>query len=194
MKVQIKEFAYNNPSGGTMLSNASMDPVFPHPVAVAEVISGFYDYEVGYRFIGLAGDAATRRQQLSGMRTAAPPTGASSFANSISWTKRFSVRLFPGSFRTAPVRNKSFSFLLNGTPMLVEAEQEGNARYMVRLSIPKRMGRVRIGYLTGTKRTWLAEFFGQTPRSVPATSAKAACRSLAEWAIRQPAVAPFATR
>ena len=59
MKVQIKEFAYNNPSGGTMLSNASMDPVFPHPVAVAEVISGFYDYEVGYRFIGLAGDAAT---------------------------------------------------------------------------------------------------------------------------------------
>ena len=59
MKVQINEFAYNNPSGGTMLSNGSMDPVFPHPVAVAEVTSGFYDYEVGYRFIGLAGDAAT---------------------------------------------------------------------------------------------------------------------------------------
>ena len=59
MKVQITEFAYNNPKGGTMLSNGSIDPVFPHPVAVAEVTSGFYDYEVGYRFIGLAGDTAT---------------------------------------------------------------------------------------------------------------------------------------
>ena len=86
------------------------------------------------------------------------------------------------------MRARKYQFTLAGTPLVVEAEQEGNARYMVRLSIPDRMGRVRIGYLTGAKRTWLAEFFGRPGHSSPANSAKAACHQLAERAINQPGI------
>lgn len=86
---------------------------------------------------------------------------------------------------------KTFKFDVTDTPVVVEAEQEGNARYMVRMLIPGRMARIRIGYLTGTKRTWLAEFFGGKRPSASATSAKDACRQLATWASQQPSVLPF---
>lgn len=86
---------------------------------------------------------------------------------------------------------KTFKFNVGNTPVIVEADQERNARYMVRMSIPGRMARIRIGYLTGTKRTWLAEFFGGKRPSMPAVSAKEACRQLAEWATQQPSVSPF---
>ena len=87
--------------------------------------------------------------------------------------------------------NKTYALSVGTTSLVVEAEQEGNARFMVRLSIPNRLMRVRIGYLTGARRTWLAERFGPNAPSVPATSAKAACQSLAEWAIRQPSISPY---
>lgn len=86
---------------------------------------------------------------------------------------------------------KKFEFDVANTSVLVEAEPDGNARYMVRMSIPGRMARIRIGYLTGTKRTWLAEFFGGKRPSAPAKSAKEACRQIAVWASQQPSVSPF---
>lgn len=86
---------------------------------------------------------------------------------------------------------KTFSFNVADSPVVVEAAQEGNARYMVRMSIPGRMARIRIGYLTGAKRTWQAEFFGGKKPSATTASAKEACRQLAEWASQQPSVLPF---
>ena len=51
--------------------------------------------------------------------------------------------------------NKRFSFLIGQSAVTakVEADQEGNARFIVRLTIPNRLVRVRIGYLTGARRT-----------------------------------------
>lgn len=86
---------------------------------------------------------------------------------------------------------KTFRFNVGNTPVVVEAEEEGNARFMVRMSIPDRMARIRIGYLTGAKRTWLAEFFGGKRPSLSVVSAKEACQKLAEWASQQPSVSPF---
>jgi hypothetical protein len=85
---------------------------------------------------------------------------------------------------------KSFQITLQGHSGLLEADEDGADRYMVRLSVPGRLTRVRIGYLTGCRRNWLAEFFGSRP-SVPAKSAKAACLALAEIAINQQSIAPF---
>lgn len=85
--------------------------------------------------------------------------------------------------------NKKFVMTLASTCFQIEADQEGNCRYMVRISSPELdMARIRIGYLTGSDRTWVAEFFGGKRPSVPATSAKAACKALAEFAITQPAI------
>ena len=44
--------------------------------------------------------------------------------------------------------NKRYSFLIGQSALTaqVEADQEGNARFMVRLTIPDRLVRVRIGY------------------------------------------------
>lgn len=80
--------------------------------------------------------------------------------------------------------NKKYAFQLCGKSVTVEADCEGNARYMVRLAQEGR-GRIRIGYLTGADRRWLVEFFGGR-KSEPYTSAKAACKALAEWALTQP--------
>lgn len=82
------------------------------------------------------------------------------------------------------MRNNNFEFAIGATTVIVEAEQEGNCRYMVRMLIPGRMGRVRIGYLTGAQHVWLAEFFGKRPPQA-CTSAKDACRVLAEAAAEQ---------
>lgn len=37
---------------------------------------------------------------------------------------------------------KTFKFNVGNTPVVVEAEEEGNARFMVRMSIPDRMARL----------------------------------------------------
>lgn len=82
--------------------------------------------------------------------------------------------------------NKAYRFDLDGHLVRVEADSEGEARYMVRMDAGK--GRVRIGYLTGHARTWVAEFFGSRP-SVRATSAKEACEALARVALNEPGFA-----
>ena len=80
-----------------------------------------------------------------------------------------------------PIR---FEFNFGGRKVAIEADPEGESRYMVRLFEAGR-GRVRVGYLTGNSRKWLAEFFGQRPAQ-PFSSAKAACKALGEWALKQP--------
>ena len=87
--------------------------------------------------------------------------------------------------------NKTFVYEIGCATVRVEAEEDGAARYMVRMSIPGRMARVRIGYLTGARRTWLAEFYGRKRCPISASSAKEACRLLVEWASKQPSVSPY---
>ena len=89
--------------------------------------------------------------------------------------------------------NKRYSFLIEKSALTaqVEADQEGNARFMVRLTIPNRLVRVRIGYLTGARRTWCAELFERPARSIPANSAKAACRLLLDEAVKQPGIQQY---
>ena len=82
--------------------------------------------------------------------------------------------------------SRKFDFDLNGRKITVEAEPEGSCRYMVRL-FEAGLGRTRIGYLTGRGRNWLVEFFGQR-NAQPFTSAKAACKALAEWSLTQPGI------
>ena len=83
------------------------------------------------------------------------------------------------------MRNRRYEFVIDGRQLAVEAEQEGNCRYMVRAIAKDSLSpaRVRIGYLTGCAREWLAEQFGGN--STKALSAKAACLILAEWATKQ---------
>lgn len=78
---------------------------------------------------------------------------------------------------------RKFDFDFGGRKVTVEAEQEGSCRYMVRL-FEAGFGRTRIGYLTGQRRNWLVEFFGQR-NAQPFNSAKAACKALAEWSLTQ---------
>ncbi len=81
--------------------------------------------------------------------------------------------------------DKSFEFELEGRTLTVEADSEGVSRYMVRMSEKGRFTRVRVGYLTGTNRHWLIEFFGGR-KSEPHPSAKSACLAVAKWALTQP--------
>ena len=81
---------------------------------------------------------------------------------------------------------RKFDFDLGGRKVTVEAEPEGSCRYMVRL-FEAGFGRTRIGYLTGQRRNWMVEFFGQR-NAQPFSSAKAACRALAEWSLTQPGI------
>lgn len=77
--------------------------------------------------------------------------------------------------------SKTYTFDIQGLAVLVEADKDGDARYMVSMALPGQ-ARIRIGYLTGAGRKWVAEFFGKRP-DVYASSAKAACKVLAEWAM-----------
>jgi Lon protease-like protein len=88
---------------------------------------------------------------------------------------------------------KKFQFTILSTITVVEAEPEGDGRYMVRMMVPDRMARVRIGYLTGARRTWVAEFFGQQRPAAATKTAKDACRQLAAWASQQSAFSQFFT-
>lgn len=53
MEVEIKEFAYNNPKGGTNLSHGNYHPRFSGKGTV-KLKSGFWDYETGWRYRGEA--------------------------------------------------------------------------------------------------------------------------------------------
>lgn len=85
--------------------------------------------------------------------------------------------------------NRRFEIDVEGEAVLVEMNKEGDDRYMVRMSIPGRLARIRIGYLLGARRHWCAEFFGAKRQTAHVSSATEACRMLADWACRQPAVA-----
>lgn len=88
--------------------------------------------------------------------------------------------------------SKKFNYTIASHNIEVHAEQDGDSRYMVRMSCAGRLANVRIGYLTGAGRKWLAEFFGSRP-SVPCKSAKQACEILAKAAVKQPGLVPFFT-
>lgn len=89
--------------------------------------------------------------------------------------------------------SKRYITSIAGVSVQIEAEDEGNCRYMVRMSIPGCMAPVRIGYLTGRGRSWLAEFFGTRPSQATA-SCKDACHALAQVAATQMAIAPYFTK
>jgi hypothetical protein len=82
------------------------------------------------------------------------------------------------------MRNKKFNFTLNQTEFLVHAEQEGNCRFMVRLSKVNASGTPvgwnRIGYLTGKDKNWVAEYAGKSRNG---SSAKQACLFMADYAL-----------
>lgn len=86
------------------------------------------------------------------------------------------------------MRSKTYEImsLCNSTyfKVFIDAEPEGDARFMVSMSVPEKMARVRIGYLTGAGRAWVAEFFGGKRPSMSCKSAKEACQALADWAIQ----------
>lgn len=87
---------------------------------------------------------------------------------------------------------KKYSFKIAGTRAEVEAEAEGDARFIVRLLLPDKLSSpIRIGYLTGARRRWLAETYGVKHSSIPGTSARSACLALAKWACSQPNVVAF---
>lgn len=51
MQIQINQFAYNNPGGGTGLSHGKFGEEFKG-TAVVELDTGFWDYETGWRYRG----------------------------------------------------------------------------------------------------------------------------------------------
>jgi hypothetical protein len=56
--VKVKSFSFMNKAGGSGMSNWNFDKNFPEPSATVKVVSGFYDYECGWRFIGEGNDDA----------------------------------------------------------------------------------------------------------------------------------------
>jgi len=97
-------------------------------------------------------------------------------------------------------KDKSYRFEVNRRHFQVSAQNEGDCRWMVRMSELGMDGKailsrtnLRIGYLTGRGRNWLAEFFGSHP-SVAAKTAKSACLALAVWAETKPGFAPKEAR
>lgn len=85
-----------------------------------------------------------------------------------------------------------FTYTIGAQMFRVIAEKEGDARYAVRLLCPEKALIVRIGYLMGARRNWVAEFIGSRP-SIACKSAKMACEVLAKWAVDQPGVAKIIT-
>jgi hypothetical protein len=84
------------------------------------------------------------------------------------------------------MRNKSYLLTVGEHEgVKVDAEAEGECRYMVRMTMNG--NRLRIGYLTGGNNRWVAEFFHDEKRmvafAVAYTSAKAACLAMAESAL-----------
>ena len=53
MQIEIKEFAFINPNGGTGLSDGIMNERFQGE-AIVSVTKSWFDYEIGWRFVGEA--------------------------------------------------------------------------------------------------------------------------------------------
>lgn len=88
--------------------------------------------------------------------------------------------------------NKRYNSTIQGVLACIEAEREGECRYMVTMSLPVREVRpFRIGYLTGRQRTWVGEPFDGTKQSVPGKSAKAVCLEMATRAMTMPELVPL---
>lgn len=57
MEVQVASFCYINSAGGTGISKGSAYHVqYPHTTARVNINQGFFDYETGWRFIGVSAD------------------------------------------------------------------------------------------------------------------------------------------
>lgn len=79
---------------------------------------------------------------------------------------------------------KRFSFSHQDRIFQIHAEQEGVARFMVRMGEGDSSSLLRIGYMCGSGRYWSCEFYGKSaPRSLATSSAKEACHALALDAI-----------
>ncbi len=59
--VEIQEFAFVNPSGGTGLSSSVHNKQFRNATAKVSLVRLFTDYETGLRFIGSSADEALTR-------------------------------------------------------------------------------------------------------------------------------------
>ncbi|TXT25405.1 MAG: hypothetical protein FD131_4606 [Rhodocyclaceae bacterium] len=57
MEVSVTEFCFNNPAGGTAISDGSFNnEPYPHKTTKVVTVKGWLDYECGWRFIGLSAD------------------------------------------------------------------------------------------------------------------------------------------
>ena len=87
---------------------------------------------------------------------------------------------------------KRYQIVHQGITAFVEAEQEGEGRYMVRMSIPGKLAPLRIGYVMGGNQRWQIEFKGNNNGMLKASaSLKSACASLAEQAVNQSSIMPY---
>ncbi len=84
------------------------------------------------------------------------------------------------------MKDKKFTVKVKGIDVQITAEEDGEARYMVRMSKAD-SGRcgvgVRIGYLTGKQRKWVGESSRDARLTVPSDSAQDVCKKLAELAL-----------
>lgn len=81
------------------------------------------------------------------------------------------------------MKSKSYVLTVGGHEgVKVDAEAEGDHRYMVRMALPDQSWHVRVGCLTGVDHRWVAEFYTGEDLHPTRTfrSAKAACMALAE--------------
>lgn len=58
LQVLIRSFSFKNPQGGTGQSTSAHNERFPGLLAQVKVTRGFYDYETGWRFVGVAHNCA----------------------------------------------------------------------------------------------------------------------------------------
>jgi len=57
MEITVTEFCFNNPAGGTAISDGSFNnEAYPQRTATVTPIKGWHDYECGWRFIGTSAD------------------------------------------------------------------------------------------------------------------------------------------
>jgi len=78
-------------------------------------------------------------------------------------------------------KNLSYKVNINGINTLVEATQEGDGRYMVRMLAPGEMKTLlRIGYLTGGNGKWIGEPYGLNQAPICCTTARETCVRMAD--------------
>jgi len=101
-----------------------------------------------------------------------------------------SVSVRPKS--SAPrTRNRAYRFVFPHVSVLVDCDCEGDGRFLVRMSIPGRMARVRIGYAFGSRKTWVIERPERGLPGIRMKSLKEGCHALAALAMDRPSVKPY---